>query len=94
MTKSRFIPANRWKPKKWPPHSDGPHIYLSNKFRLMDANGVPYATCGISMDISKRKKAEEALVVNEQQFRELLYERTRINQDLHDHILQSLYAVG
>lgn len=60
----------------------------------MDANGVPYATCGISTDISKRKKAEEALVVNAQQLRELLYERTRISQDLHDHILQSLHAVG
>ncbi len=40
---------------------DGLHTYLSIKFPLYDATGVPYATCGISTDITERKQAEVAL---------------------------------
>lgn len=43
------------------PHSDGIHTYLAIKFPLFDAAGVPYAICGISTDISDRKRAEDAL---------------------------------
>lgn len=42
-------------------HKDGLHTYLSHKFPLYDAAGVMYAVCGISTDISERKRAEEAL---------------------------------
>lgn len=42
-------------------HEDGLHTYLSLKFPLYDAAGVTYAVCGISTDISERKRAEEAL---------------------------------
>jgi len=38
-----------------------PHTYISVKFPLLDARGVPYATCGISTDITERKRAEQAL---------------------------------
>jgi PAS domain S-box-containing protein len=76
------------------PQEDGLHTYLSNKFPLINANGQPYAICGMSTDITTRKKNEEALQASEKQLRGLLKERTRISQDLHDHILQSLYAVG
>jgi sigma-B regulation protein RsbU (phosphoserine phosphatase) len=38
---------------------DGPHTYLSAKFPLHDRNGRVYAVCGISTDISERKRAEE-----------------------------------
>src|SRR6202165_3168294 len=34
---------------------DGLHTFLSVKFPLFDASGVPYAVCGISTDISERK---------------------------------------
>jgi PAS domain S-box-containing protein len=44
------------------PQTDGEHIYLSVKFPLKDINGVPYAICGISTDITDRKRAEESLV--------------------------------
>ncbi|HVX60296.1 MAG TPA: PAS domain S-box protein [Pirellulales bacterium] len=37
---------------------DGPHIYLSTKFLLYDASGVPHSLCGISTDISERKRTE------------------------------------
>lgn len=40
---------------------DGLHTYISNKFPLYDSNGDIYAVCGISTDITERKRAEEAL---------------------------------
>ncbi len=40
------------------PHPDGLHTYISNKFPLLTTDGVPYALCGISTDITKRKQAE------------------------------------
>ena len=40
---------------------DGLHTYLSLKSPLYNAAGVIYALCGISTDISERKRAEEAL---------------------------------
>jgi PAS domain S-box-containing protein len=44
------------------PHPDGLHTYLSIKFPLKDASGVPYAICGISTDITERKLVEESLL--------------------------------
>jgi PAS domain S-box-containing protein len=35
---------------------------LSSKFPLLDVNGRPYATCGISTDITDRKRAETEIV--------------------------------
>lgn len=43
------------------PHDDGLHTYLSIKFPLYNAAGDIYAICGISTDITERKRAEEAL---------------------------------
>lgn len=40
---------------------DGEHVYLSVKFPLRDADGRPYAVCGISTDITDRKRIEQAL---------------------------------
>ncbi len=41
--------------------ADGVHYYQSTKLALRDSNGGFYALCGISMDISERKRAEGAL---------------------------------
>lgn len=43
------------------PHDDGLHTYITSKFPLYDARGVPYAVCSISTDITERKQAEETL---------------------------------
>ncbi|WP_437807308.1 AAA family ATPase [Sorangium sp. So ce1078] len=42
------------------PQEDGPHTYLALKFTLRDAAGSVYALCGISTDITERKRAETA----------------------------------
>jgi signal transduction histidine kinase len=40
---------------------DGLHTFVSDKFLLRSAAGSPYAVCGISLDITERKRAEERL---------------------------------
>jgi len=42
-------------------HEDGIHTYIANKFPLFGAQGVPYAVCGFSTDITDRKRLEEGL---------------------------------
>jgi PAS domain S-box-containing protein len=43
------------------PQDDGPHTYLSLKFPIAGPDAVPYAVCGISTDITDRKRAERRL---------------------------------
>jgi PAS domain S-box-containing protein len=43
------------------PHDDGPHTYISIKSPLSDTKGVPYAVCGISTDITRRKRDENEI---------------------------------
>jgi PAS domain S-box-containing protein len=43
------------------PQDDGDHTYMTVKFPLFDAAGEAYGVCGISTDITSRKRAEEAL---------------------------------
>ena len=47
--------------EEYAPHSDGLHTYISIKFPLCDHTGKPYATAGISTDITERKRIEDAL---------------------------------
>ena len=41
------------------PHNGSIRTYISNKFPLYDSAGVAYAVCGISTDITERKRIEE-----------------------------------
>ncbi|NGZ25373.1 MAG: PAS domain S-box protein [Magnetococcales bacterium] len=49
------------------PHEDGMHFYISVKFTLRDGDNIPYAVCGISTDITKRKQEEEELRLAKEQ---------------------------
>jgi len=55
--------------EEFAPHPDGLHTYLSIKLPLRDQTGRVYATCGISSDITERKRDEAALRVHEEQLR-------------------------
>jgi len=43
------------------PQEDGMHTYLSLKFPLRDSRSEAYAVCGISTDITTRKRTEDVL---------------------------------
>lgn len=54
----------------------------------------PFGIQCIARDITARKGAEAALRQSEQQLRKSLEDKERIGRDLHDGIIQSIYAVG
>jgi len=61
---------------------------------ICDEEGRAIMTLGAATDITERKRMEETLRQREQDLRAAIQERERISQDLHDGILQSLFAVG
>ena len=61
---------------------------------ILDDQGRATMVLGVSTDITERKRIEEILRQRERDLRAAIDERERISQDLHDGILQSLYAVG
>jgi PAS domain S-box-containing protein len=48
-------------------HGGGPRTYISVKAPLYDANGTPYAVCGVSTDITERKGLIAALELAQRQ---------------------------
>jgi PAS domain S-box-containing protein len=58
------------------PGDDGPRTYITVKFPLMDAAGHPYAICGISTDITERKRAEEEVRRLNEELEERVRQRT------------------
>lgn len=60
------------------PQADGVHTYITIKFPLYDTNGITYAVCGISADISDKKQAEAAQRRSEARFQAL----TQISPDI------------
>ena len=69
------------------PHGDELHTYFSVKFPVYDNSYVMYGVCGISTDITERKKIEKEILEIEEN------ERNRIGRDLHDSIGQLLTII-
>ena len=57
-------------------HGDELHTYISLKVPLRDAAGNPYALCGISTDITQRKRAQDALQALTSSLEQKVQERT------------------
>src|SRR4030042_433337 len=76
------------------PQEDGLHTYLAVKFPIYDEEGVATGLCGISMDITEQKKAQDKLrrlsgsIMASQE-----KERSAIARELHDERGQVLPAV-
>ena len=47
------------------PQSDGIHTYITLKFPIYNSEGIVYAVCGISTDITERKRTELELRTSE-----------------------------
>jgi len=61
---------------------------------ILDDHGQAHMVLGAATDITERKRMEEMLLQRERDLSAALHERERISQDLHDGILQALYAIG
>ncbi len=68
---------------------EGVKTYLSIKFPLVHADGVPYAVCGISIDISDRKRTEEVLRQAKEDLEIKVQERTVELQKLNEELQRS-----
>ena len=80
------------------PQEDGIHNWLVTKFPIPDKDGRPALIGAVGLDITLRRRAEEALRESEQRLRFLTSqllsaqerERKRISMELHDELGQSL----
>ena len=76
-------------------HKQGHVVWILLSVSMVrDSTGQPLYLIAQMQDIIERKKAEEALIDSEQQLRLALEDRERLSQDLHDHVIQSIYAIG
>jgi signal transduction histidine kinase len=72
----------------------GVRTQIVSKFPLRDSTGRITGIGGIVTDITALAEAERALSDSEGKLRQLLEERERAARDLHDGIMQEIYAIG
>jgi PAS domain S-box-containing protein len=77
-------------------------VSLKGTRRWMETHAVPFQNpvigqtehLAVTHDITERYRAEKALRASEEQLRNVLEEREQLSQDLHDNIIQTIYAIG
>jgi signal transduction histidine kinase len=74
--------------------ADGVHTTIVCNFPIADAEGKITTLGGIRTDITERKRAEELLRESEAKLHEVIEDRERLARDLHDNIVQAIYAIG
>lgn len=74
------------------PQNDGDHEYLSIKFPLLDEYGEPFALCGISTDITDRKRAEQELKDKNKELKHTLLQLSNARLQLEQ--AQRLKSIG
>jgi PAS domain S-box-containing protein len=74
--------------------ADGRIIWIRDVVTVVLEQGRAVKLRGVLFDITDRKQAEEALECSEQTLRLVLQEREQFARDLHDRIIQSIYAIG
>ncbi|MEC4890924.1 MAG: PAS domain S-box protein [Nitrospira sp.] len=74
-------------------HKQGHLIPVEIQINYLAYEGQEFH-CAFVRDITNRKQAEDVLRHREQDLRKVLDEREQLSQNLHDGILQSLYAIG
>jgi PAS domain S-box-containing protein len=72
-------------------HDDRPHTYISLKFPLFDPCGSPDRVCGISTDITKRKRDEEVLRKSEEKYSRLI-ENLQDNYFFYSHNTKGIFT--
>jgi PAS domain S-box-containing protein len=80
------------------PQQNGVHTWLVNEFPILNNDGQPVLIGAVGIDITRRRRAEEALWESERRLRFLTSqlmtaqerERKRISMELHDELGQSL----
>ena len=83
--------------ESWFHFKDGQARFMLITYSPLRVGGHPNSMPAVVFhcrDLTHRKRFEEVLKGKEHRLRRLLEERSRISQDLHDHVLQSLYAIG
>ncbi len=72
--------------------NDKEYCFLSTRFPLFDSKGFPRGVCGISMDITERKKSENKLKYSEKLYRELLENVNAIAWEANPETLQFTFV--
>ena len=72
---------------RWLHHDGSYHWFFDHLSVKHDARGTPQAFIGVWLDVTDRKQAEQSL-------HRVLEERERLSQELHDGVIQTLYALG
>jgi PAS domain S-box-containing protein len=73
---------------------DGMMIWGEANITSVQQDGKTIGRLLVVRNITERKVAEETLRESDQQLRQLLEDRERFSQNLHDNIIQTLFAIG